>query len=440
MILSLLAASAVDGSPLRPQICAVTDTCKVTLNAAQVFDLAARLAADGHIDQAIGVLKVATADNNPDYRAEARARIARLLIAKGDRAEALYWYRQLLDERPAAAAVRLEVARLLASMGKEDAAQDELRRAEAAGLPVATQRFVHRVQSALRGTAPVTADLSIGIAPDTNISSQTSADSFTIFNLPFKLSNDARAHSGIGLTFAGQVTLRQPSDTHARLISHVTTIGSLYRDKRYNDVSFLGDTGPEFGAGRVRIRPALTVGERIYGVDRLYDLIGPSLAIQWSAGQRSMLTLNASAIDYSYTSQRASQSGMVYTYGAAFDRALTPSLAIRSSVSYARTGAADASYASRNYTADLALSQDFGRLTIYAHGAFTKVRGDADFLIFGVKRDDRIYEGDGAVQFRHVHFLGMSPQVKVTYLRSDSSVPLYQYRRLRGELGLTSLF
>lgn len=440
MSLGLLALVAVEVAPVLAPSCSSGQECRVSLSAGQVFDAAQRLAVSGELDQAVALLKVITNDNNPDYRAEARVRIARIEAARGNRAEALYWYRALLDEKPDAAGVRIEVAQLLAAAGNEDAARDELRRAEAIGLPAETQRFVYRAVSALRNQKAVTLDGSIGFAPDSNISSQTSAETFTIFNLPFKLDNDARARSGLGLSYSGQITIRRPSSGSTRLITHISAVGSLYRDNRFNDTSILIDTGPDLAIGSARVRPAVTLGQRIFGVDRLYRLFGPSLLVQAASGRRSTVSLNVSAIRYDYEIQRANQSGWVQSANVAIDRAVTASLAVRASVSYARVGAKDPSFASRNVSIDAAMSRDLGRFTLYARGAFTKMRGDSAFLFFPDRRDDRIYEANGAVQFRGLHFLGLSPQIKMTYQKSDSSIPIFQFNRIRGEVGLTSLF
>jgi molecular chaperone DnaK len=54
--------------------------------------------------------------------------------------------REILDEKPDAARVRLELARLQAEMGNRAAAERELRAAEAAGLPPEVERMVQEAE------------------------------------------------------------------------------------------------------------------------------------------------------------------------------------------------------------------------------------------------------------------------------------------------------
>lgn len=411
------------------------------LSAGQVFDLAQRLAAEGKSDQSFELLKVVTQDANADYRAEARVRIARLLLERGDKRGALHWYRELLDEMPNAAAVRIEVALLLASLGEERAAAAELRRAEAIGLPQEVSRTIHNASAIFWNKRPFGVDLSVGLAPDTNINSATSSDTVTLFGLPFQLSDDAMAKSGLGLTFDGSVNVRRPDSDVGQFIVQAGLAGRIYRDNRFNDVTFSGGIGPELSlGGGARFRPALMLGRRIYGTDRLYDFYGLSAVAQFASGRRAAFTINGTLVKFNYALPRREQSGPAFTLGAAYDRALSARLSVRASLTGARTTANNPQFATKNLSADLTVSRDLGHWTVWSRGSYTVLKGDAAYAFFGMPRDDRIVGLDAGLIYRRVSVLGLSPQLQVTFVKAASSLPLFRYERLRSELSVTKSF
>lgn len=415
--------------------------CRVEVTPIQIFSAAERLAAAGQFDQAIALLKAVTKDNNPDYRAEARVRIARCMLANGDRVGALYWYRQLINEKPDASAVRIEVAQLLASMGDDGAAAQELRRAEANGLPPEVSRIIHDAVEVFRSNKPVGFNISVGVAPDTNINNATAADTVNIFGIPFQLDSNGRARSGVGLTFDGNLIIRRPTSGKTRLITEVTASGRVYRDSQFNEMTFGFSSGPELRLSpRITVRPAFAIGRRIYGSDKLYDFIGYSGLEQISAGPKAQFTINQSVIRFRYASSRREQSGTAYSLGMAYDRAFSARFAARVAVSFSHVTAIDTQYASDSLTSDVTLSRDFGQWTLFTRAALTGLEGVSNFSFFGIPRRDRIKEGGAGLIFRKVSLLGLSPQIRLTYSSATSSVPLFRYNRLRSEISLAKSF
>jgi len=441
LLAGLAALTPVSGpAPAQPPNCPAGQICAVHLSAEQLFYLAEQLAERGAMDHAVEILKTLSRDPRPDFRAEARVRIARLLQARGDREGALYWFRQLLDERPDAAAVRIELAALLKQMGQPKAAVRELRRAEAAGLPKDAARIVRNAASVLQDNAPLSASLSVGVAPDTNINSATTARTVDIFGLPFALSRDGRATSGIGLTFNGQVVNRMHIDPSIRLITEANASGNLYRSGSFNDVVLSADSGPELPVGHSRVRPAVQIGTRFFGQPRLYNFYGVSLGSLSPVGIKGQVELTASVVDFVYNAERRDQSGPSYSIGFAYDRVLSPRLSVRLGTNLSRVSARDSQYSSVAYTVDLLCSRDFPGLTVFARGVFTALNGDSDFSFFEKPRRDRVYSIDSGVTFRNVRLLGLSPSIRMSYTHSSSVIDLYRFHRLRFEASLEKAF
>lgn len=411
------------------------------LSAAQVFDMAQQLSLQGDTEHAIELLKVITEDQNPEYRAEARARIARYLNAKGDKRGALRWYRALLDEKPDAAAVRIEVALILASMGEERAAASELRRAEATGLPPEVSHAIHNADEIFWNRRPFGVDLSVGIAPDTNINSATSSDTVTLLGLPFQLSDDAKAQSGVGLTFDGSVTVRRPAGKVGRLIMQIGAAGQVYRDGRFNDVTFSASAGPELVLGNgARLRPAVIFGRRFYGVDRLYDFYGLTAVALLPSGKSAQFTLSGTLTQFHYAPLRNTQSGPAFTTGIAYDRAFSGRFSARLALSGVWATAIDPQFATKSLSGDVTLSRDMGQWTLWTRSSYSRLKGDADYAFFGVPRDDGVFRADIGLIYRRLSVLGFSPQIKASYLYATSSLPLFRYRRLRSEVSVTKSF
>ena len=122
--------------------------------AGQMLDLAEQFARRGSLREAETILSLLSHDPNPDVRNEARFRLAKLLQSQGKTSSAAVLLRQIIDEKPDAAVVRLELAQLLEKLGDVDGALRQVRAAQAGGLPLSVARLVDRYSEALRASRP----------------------------------------------------------------------------------------------------------------------------------------------------------------------------------------------------------------------------------------------------------------------------------------------
>ena len=127
-------------------------SASVRATAAQLFKLAAQLEQRGNPKRAIAILAVLETDPNPDVRNEARYRQALLMEADGRDQDAAVLLRQVLDDKPDAAAARLKLAAMLQKMGDEGAALRELRALRTIDLPPTVARFVDRLSASLQAS------------------------------------------------------------------------------------------------------------------------------------------------------------------------------------------------------------------------------------------------------------------------------------------------
>ncbi|HEX9806736.1 MAG TPA: tetratricopeptide repeat protein, partial [Alteraurantiacibacter sp.] len=191
----------------------------VQLTAAEMFALgdAARDRAD--YETAETVYRALMQDPNPELRTEARFRLGKMYTDQlGRHRDAAVLFREILDEKPDAAAVRLELARMQAMLGNVAEARRELRAAQASGLPPEVEQMVRFYANALTAQKRTGGSFEVAIAPSTNINSATSSDTLGTIIGDFILDEDAQAKSGVGLSLQGQAYHRVPLSAKADVL------------------------------------------------------------------------------------------------------------------------------------------------------------------------------------------------------------------------------
>jgi outer membrane protein len=441
-LLSTMAAttSSLDTTAQNVLAPVTAEVQNIELTAAQLFAAADSLAKASEFDEAIALLTALTTNPNPEFRAEARVRIARIYIAKGDLRTATLWYQKLLDEKPNAASVRVELANALAQLGDEAAAGRQIRRAAAVpGLPENVLRALGRINANFRNNAPFGGSFQLGIAPDTNINSATNAQQVNIFGLPATLSDDGRSQSGTGATINASIFSRRKIDTDSRLIAQLFVNADLYRQSSFNDINVNASVGVEIKSKNALFRPTVIAGRRFFGQNPLYDLVGISTAIEKPVSSTSQITVTASAFNFKYAT-RSDLSGPVYSLGLVYDSAITTRLSAQIELTVARTDANDPVNATNIYGSSIVLSRDAGRFTLFGKIGYRKTDGDAPFAVFGAARRDNQLTFEAGMVFRQISFLGLSPLVKVQRTENYSNLIIYDFRRTRFEFSLAKTF
>jgi len=174
-----------------------------------------RLINAGRLDEAMALI-----DRVPDKGVLAfdkRFIAARIAQLRGDYSTAEKIYRQMLVADPNLHRVRLELAQSLFERGNFQAADYNFRLVLAADISPQVRRAIRRYLARIRRDKWWTGSFQFAIAPDTNINTGPSSHKVTMFGRPFKLSEDTKKKSGIGVEVSAGGDVRPRIGPNLRL-------------------------------------------------------------------------------------------------------------------------------------------------------------------------------------------------------------------------------
>ncbi|KQN04319.1 hypothetical protein ASE78_17140 [Sphingomonas sp. Leaf25] len=409
------------------------------LSAIDLFVQADLARTNGRPTDALLLYDALAKDPDPDIRAEARFRKAMLLVEQRRYADAATTLRVLLDERPDAPRVRLELARTLALLGDETGARRTLRQAQAAGLPDDVAAVVDQFARALRSARPIGGSFQIAVAPDSNINRATQARTLDTVIAPLTLSRDARAQSGLGIRLSGQGYARVPVTDALSIVPRASALGNVYRQAQFDDVSASGVVGLEWRRRGDRWSPSIGLTRRWYG-GQPYARTG-SIMLDWlhSIGRQAQLLVHGGAATTDYR-RNPLQDGGLYDASIGFERAVTPRSGFGLTLSGYRQTARDPGYATIAVTPAASVWAERGRTTMFATTSIGRLEGDRRLFLFPERRREWLASSSAGATFRQLAVHGLAPMVRLTLERNWSSIGLYRYRRFAAEVGLSRAF
>jgi len=211
-LLAALLLPAVAG----PAYAAENGEQRIQLTPSELFAFADAARDRGDYELAETAYRALSTNTDIELRTEARFRLGMMLADRQHKyREAATEFRRILDDKPKAARVRLELARMQALTGNLGAAEREMRAAEANGLPPDVERMVRFYANALSARKPFGASIELAIAPDSNINRATRSDTLGTVIGDFTLDQNAKARSGVGLALRGQTYARLPMGAKA---------------------------------------------------------------------------------------------------------------------------------------------------------------------------------------------------------------------------------
>lgn len=360
--------------------------------------------------------------------------------AARDYRHAEFAFRRILDHDPRLLRVRLELARTLFMEKKDEQADYQFRLAAGERPDAMVSRNIVRFREAIRARRSWRFNFEMGFAPDSNINSATDKQSVDIYGLPFQLDPTSRARSGTGVFTGADASLRL--NRSARVPIYLGAYGrwTRYSDHRFDDAYVGLEAGPEFLLMGGRLRTTATSFMRWYGERPLVASFGTRLDYEkligdkWTIGGTFLVRYN----DYA---RRTDLDGWEAEARASVNRPIN-----RTTLGFAYAGidrnrANDPGQAFWRQSLGVGIVKEIGwglrpRIAVdLSHQV-----GDGPLAPFGKTRRDWLLQGSVGIYKRDWNLRGFAPSLNLTVTRNHSMLPLYQERRVRGEIRMTKAF
>lgn len=394
---------------------------------------------NGDVRTAEAAYRALLDDPSPDVRAEALYRLAMLEAHRGRQRQAAALLRHILDDKPDAAGVRLQLAQLLDRMGDKDGAWRQVRAVQAGLLPPEAARLVDRYSEALRTARPLGASFEVAIAPDSNIGRSTRSDTLGTVLGDFVIDEDSKARSGIGVAVRGQAFRRLDLGRDAGLLFRIGGSADLYGKPRFNDLALDFAAGPELHAGRNRLGVELGATQRWLGQKPYLRSVRAAASLTRPLGRRSQLRAAAAAslLDHRLNDL---QDGTSLSASVGLERALSAATGLAVSLSADRLSARDPAYSTTGWRAGAFAWRDVGRATVTLGAEHGRLRADDRLALLPEARSDRLTRFTVGATLRQLGFAGFAPVARLVVERNRSTVAFHDYGRTRTELGLVRAF
>jgi hypothetical protein len=366
--------------------------------------------------------------------------IALLDMADKDHDAAIRRLHRILVNEPDAVRVRLELGRAYFESGDYNNAERQFRFARAGSLPPPVVANIDRFLHVIRGRKTLNFGLTISIAPDSNLNAGPATDTVSLYGIPFQLSQDAKANSGVGLTVAANAEWVPRLSRRMKLRMGAQAYRAQYRESNFNDMTVTAYAGPRINLRRWEFNLLGNVGRRWYGGRTYTDMAGVGADATYFINTRMGLGAGFNFNHFDYP-QNPDQNGNGRNVAFSYFYTPTPSSIVRASMAIGRQQARVASYANHSRQIGLNYTREFkGGITLGLAPTHSRIAYDAPLAAFNARRIDHQYTGQATLLYRRIDLGGFTPRLVYTYTHNESTIPLYRFSRSRWEIGITSAF
>jgi hypothetical protein len=138
--------------------------------------------------------------------------------------------------------------------------------------------------------------------------------------------------------------------------------------------------------------------------------------------------------------KNALQDGAIYDLSLSYERALSAATGMSLATSVTRQTANDPGYATWAGGVTAAGWRETRWGTIYASGGVRRTEGDERLFLFPERRREWLLSARAGMTMRAVSWAGFAPTVRVSFEDNDSTVGIYDYRRVAAEIGVVRAF
>ncbi|MBL8642838.1 MAG: DUF560 domain-containing protein [Rhodospirillaceae bacterium] len=353
-------------------------------------------------------------------------------------------FRAILARNPTLNRVRLDLAQVYFLKGDDSAAAYHFRAAIAQGVPPEVQANITAYLEQIRLRKRWDASVSLSLAPDTNINAATTADSVTLFGLPFVLDPTAQRKSGIGVSAGITGAYRWPIADNVRLKIGGAVFDTEYTNPDFSDRNISAQAGPAFVlGGDDEIALLAIASRRWFGGDAFTRSAGLRLEGQKTLSPRWMLSAGGSWENRDYDApQYDDYSGPVYTGFATLTYALDAASLLQGTTALVRERANLPAYRAWQYIGGLSYYREnlWQRFAVMASVQSALIRYDEALMAFGKTRHDTQVDYRISLSNAGIDWWGFTPVVSFIHSDRYSNINLFTYHRNRGELGIRRNF
>lgn len=392
----------------------------------------------GRLDQASRALDcvVITSETEIDVPF-LRGRIAE---ARRDFPTAIAEYRRILAKRPELTRVRLELARLLFVIKEDTASRHHFELALGADLPPTVRDNVLRFLAAIRRRQRVHAEFSLGVVPDSNINTATEQSEITLFGLPFRLSDDARRESGVGISVEGFLGFRQPLTNHYGLETGVSARRIEHAGGNFDDTKINAFIGLRRAYSKLDVGVRTIFSHQWFGNQPINQAVGGELDVGGRLLPRLETRVFAGGEVRKYDEAKFLDGYLVSLRGIA-RYSLSPKSLLDTVLGIAREETDDPGYTNTQPFVGARYLKAFPTGVSVALGPLMGLRDfDEPIAAFGKTRRDVIFRFEVEVVVNRPVAYGFAPVFSYSYTYNQSNIDLFEYRRHFFEVGLTKRF
>lgn len=366
--------------------------------------------------------------------------LGRIEMRLGMTREAVGRFEEILALRPDLTRARLELARALFRLGQHDRAKRQFSASLDDRLPssveAAVEGFLKRIDARKRWSV----SLSGAIVPESNSARRTDREEVRIGGVPFRLSEDARASSGVGRLVSAGVSFSPVIGTDLRGVLGTSAAAKFYERSDWNDITVSGEAGLTrlFVLGSVS--GGLRLGRRWLGGDPHNRSLGPwtRARVRLSDAIRLDLTAGASRRQHD---ELPGRDGWRIVASPALRYTIDDQTLIEVEPVFEAVTAKVERHGSKLVGLGATLSRTFGSgLSVSVSPATEFRRHEAIDPLFRKRRRDGKLRLTARVRHLALRDQGFTPYIGYSFERNRSNIAIYSYTNHGAVLGVSRQF
>lgn len=359
---------------------------------------------------------------------------------RGNWDNAIRMYRGILAGRPELHRVRLDLAYALFMIRDDEAARYHFEHVRAADIPDQVATNIDRFLAVIRRRRTWSADVAVGLAPDSNINGGSRNDTVMVAGLPFELSSEAKETSGVGVLISTNAERFLPIGDDWALKVRGSLIRRDFRKSQFDDMTLRTSVGAlaRRAWGEIELSPQVSV--RSFGNETLTRSAGFTSELHWrfTSFQTADVTLEWSRNSYPDIDARNGYSTWL-TVGQRI--ALDSVSSLSMGVERYRETCAEPVLSNTMLALQLGYQQEYGfGVTALWQLRLAETTYDGEDGLFGIRREDSYFLGSISVAKRNWRLWDFSPVLAFSFMRGRSTIPLYEHDRRQYLLGLQRQF